>query len=86
MANKFKSCILETHYECVSCFKHLHNRLEYSLNVSEDEAGYQEDSPKWVSRSCGCQNVSRESSKQYQEKIAVKKKQTSISSFFTKSK
>ena len=45
MANKFKSCSLETH-KCLSCFKHGWNRSECSLNVFEDEVGYQEDPPK----------------------------------------
>ena len=58
MSNKCKSCSSETHYECASCFKHgVQNRPECSFNVSEDEGGYQEDSPKRMSRCYGCQNV-----------------------------
>ena len=63
MANKYKSCSLETHCKCVRCFKSVCNRPNCSLNISEDEAGYQEDPPKCVSRCYGCQNVSTESSK-----------------------
>ena len=63
MANKCKSCTLETHCKCVRYFKSVYNRTNCSLNISEDKAGYREDSPKCVSRCYGCQNVSRESSK-----------------------
>ena len=62
------------------------NRSECSLNISEDKFGYEEDTPKRVSKCYGCQNVPTESSKEYPEKITVKKKQASRPSFFTEFK
>ena len=63
MANKCTSCTLETHCKFLRFFKPVCNRPNCSLNISEDGAGYQEDSPKRVSRCYGCQNLSTESSK-----------------------
>ena len=57
-------------YKCVTCFKHVCNRPKGSLNIFEDKVGYEEDPPKRVSRCYGCQNVSIESSREYQKKGA----------------